>query len=73
MTTVPVSAAVKHTFQPTDINFYSIVTIVGGTVGGYISFAGGHRLLEGGIRGQKGLKYVMKVPFLVSVLLQSFV
>ena len=58
VTTVPVSAAVKHTFLPTDINFYSIVTIVGGTVGGYISFAGGHRLLEGGIRGQKGLKYV---------------
>ena len=56
--TVPVSTAIKHTFMPTNIDFYSIVTIVGGTVGGYISFAGGHRLLEGGVHGQKGLKYV---------------
>lgn len=56
--TVPVSTAIKHTFMPTNIDFYSIVTIVGGTVGGYISFAGGHRLLEGDVHGQKGLKYV---------------
>lgn len=56
--TVPVSTAIKHTFMPTNIDFYSIVTVVGGTVGGYISFAGGHRLLEGGVHGQKGLKYV---------------
>ncbi|MCM6834208.1 divalent metal cation transporter [Leuconostoc mesenteroides] len=58
VTTVPVSSAIKHTFLPSNIDFYSIVTIVGGTVGGYISFAGGHRLLEGGVHGQKGLKYV---------------
>ncbi|GAP00367.1 NRAMP family divalent metal transporter [Fructobacillus ficulneus] len=56
--TVPVSPAISHTFFPTHIDFYSIVTIVGGTVGGYISFAGGHRLLEGGVRGKEGLKYV---------------
>ena len=34
------------------------LTIVGGTVGGYISFAGGHRLLAGGASGQKDIKYV---------------
>jgi Mn2+/Fe2+ NRAMP family transporter len=28
---------------------------VGGTVGGYISFAGGHRLLEAGVKGKEGL------------------
>ncbi|AKP67484.1 NRAMP family divalent metal transporter [Companilactobacillus ginsenosidimutans] len=55
---VPYKAAVTHTFMPTDINFYSIVTIVGGTVGGYISFSGGHRLIEGGMKGEKELKYV---------------
>lgn len=58
ITTVPVATAVQHTFMPTEINFYSIVTIVGGTVGGYISFSGGHRLLEGGVRGQENIRYV---------------
>ncbi|WP_461244157.1 NRAMP family divalent metal transporter [Secundilactobacillus muriivasis] len=58
VTTVPVATAVHHTFMPTEINFYSIVTIVGGTVGGYISFSGGHRLLEGGVRGQENIRYV---------------
>lgn len=52
---IPYGAAVSHTFMPTKVNFYSILTIVGGTVGGYISFAGGHRLLEGGAQGTKDL------------------
>ena len=58
VTTVPLQSAVHHTFMPTSIDFYSIVTIVGGTVGGYISFSGGHRLLEGGVRGINNIKYV---------------
>ncbi|WP_311408673.1 NRAMP family divalent metal transporter [Liquorilactobacillus uvarum] len=55
---VPYGTAIQHTFAPTKIDFYSIVTIVGGTVGGYISFSGGHRLIEGGVRGEKNIKYV---------------
>ncbi|WP_125589161.1 NRAMP family divalent metal transporter [Companilactobacillus jidongensis] len=55
---VPYQTAVTHTFAPSHIDFYSIVTIVGGTVGGYISFSGGHRLIEGGLKGEKELKYV---------------
>ncbi|MCH4171693.1 MAG: divalent metal cation transporter [Lactobacillus sp.] len=55
---VPYQSAVTHTFMPTSINFYAIVTIVGGTVGGYISFAGGHRLIEGGLKGKENIKYV---------------
>ncbi len=35
-----------------------IVTIVGGTVGGYISFAGGHRLVDAGITGKENVKFV---------------
>lgn len=58
VSTVPVAAATHGTFMPTKINFYSIVTIVGGTVGGYISFSGGHRLLEGGVSGKENIKYV---------------
>ncbi len=55
---VPYQSAVQHTFAPTQISFYAIVTIVGGTVGGYISFAGGHRLIEGGLVGKDKIKYV---------------
>ena len=42
----PLAQVVHRTFVPTVINFTSIVTLVGGTVGGYITFAGAHRLLE---------------------------
>ncbi|OEY82281.1 membrane protein [Oenococcus kitaharae] len=55
---VPYQSAIQHTFVPTQLSFYAIVTIVGGTVGGYISFAGGHRLLEGGLKGKENIKYV---------------
>src|SRR5882762_2886554 len=49
-----VEAAIK-TFFPDQINELVILTIVGGTVGGYISFAGAHRLLDAGISGQENL------------------
>lgn len=42
----PLAEVVHRTFLPTSINLTSIVTLVGGTVGGYITFAGAHRLLE---------------------------
>ena len=42
----PLSRVAHRTFIPSTINFTSIVTLVGGTVGGYITFAGAHRLLE---------------------------
>lgn len=41
--------AVQKTFIPDKIDGLIILTIVGGTVGGYISFAGAHRLLEAGV------------------------
>jgi Mn2+/Fe2+ NRAMP family transporter len=36
--------------------FLAVMTIVGGTVGGYISFAGAHRLLDSGVSGPEGLE-----------------
>ncbi len=42
----PLGEVVHRTFFPSTINLTSIVTLVGGTVGGYITFAGAHRLLE---------------------------
>jgi len=42
----PLLLAIKHTFRPEKTDLFMIITLVGGTVGGYISFAGAHRLLE---------------------------
>lgn len=42
----PIATVVHRTFMPSVINFTSVITLVGGTVGGYITFAGAHRLLE---------------------------
>ena len=36
----------------------AIITLVGGTVGGYISFAGAHRLIDAGVKGPAALKEV---------------
>jgi Mn2+/Fe2+ NRAMP family transporter len=47
----PVAEAALRTVVPTRIDALAIVTIVGGTVGGYITFAGAHRLLDAGLSG----------------------
>lgn len=47
----PVDTVLEHLILPGHFDAQAILTIVGGTVGGYISFAGAHRLLEAGWRG----------------------
>ncbi|WP_121640138.1 NRAMP family divalent metal transporter [Virgibacillus sp. Bac330] len=59
-TSPPVGEAMINTVKPEKISMYAIITLVGGTVGGYITFAGGHRLLDAGIKGEKNLSYVTK-------------
>ncbi|WP_342331582.1 NRAMP family divalent metal transporter [Pedobacter sp. FW305-3-2-15-E-R2A2] len=54
----PVGEAVLRTFVPLKIDLVTIVTLVGGTVGGYITFSGGHRLLDAGIKGKGALQEV---------------
>ena len=54
----PVAEAAVKTFFPDEIDAIAIITLVGGTVGGYITFAGGHRLLDAGIKGEKALPEV---------------
>lgn len=56
----PIASAIHHSFFPDKISALAIVTLVGGTVGGYISFSGGHRLLDAGIKGQASLPDVNK-------------
>ncbi|WP_368993484.1 NRAMP family divalent metal transporter [Caldifermentibacillus hisashii] len=56
----PYGEAVMKTFIPDDISYLAIVTLVGGTVGGYITFAGGHRLIDAGIKGKEAIPQVTK-------------
>lgn len=56
----PVGEAVLKTFVPDTIDVLAIVTLVGGTVGGYITFAGGHRLLDAGVKGVAALPEVTR-------------
>lgn len=59
-TSPPVGEAIVNTFKPEQISIFAIVTLVGGTVGGYITFAGGHRLLDAGVKGIESLPQVTK-------------
>ncbi|MCA1622959.1 MAG: divalent metal cation transporter [Acidobacteria bacterium] len=54
----PFVEAITKTFVPDKIDALATVTLVGGTVGGYISFAGAHRLIEAGIKGKQALPEV---------------
>jgi len=47
----PVAEAALRSVAPTRFDGFAIVTLVGGTVGGYITFAGAHRLLDAGVVG----------------------
>lgn len=51
----PMGDALVRAVLPERIDPLAIVTIVGGTVGGYITFAGAHRLLDSGARGESGV------------------
>ncbi|MEY3178364.1 MAG: hypothetical protein RJB42_605, partial [Bacteroidota bacterium] len=54
----PVGEAITRTFIPLKIDAMAIITLVGGTVGGYISFSGAHRLLDAGLTGTENTKEV---------------
>lgn len=60
LTKPPVLDAAQKMIVPDDINklIVPVITLVGGTVGGYITFAGAHRLLEAGIKGKHFIPFV---------------
>jgi Mn2+/Fe2+ NRAMP family transporter len=47
----PLGDALVQTVSPDTASFLVITTLIGGTVGGYIVYAGAHRLVDNGIRG----------------------
>ncbi|MEK6266147.1 MAG: divalent metal cation transporter [Clostridium sp.] len=63
-TNPPVGEMIARTFVPTNFEFMPFVTLVGGSVGGYITFAGGHRLIDAKITGQKNIGEITKSSIL---------
>lgn len=56
----PLAEAAIRTIAPLQLDARAIVTLVGGTVGGYITFAGAHRLIDAGISGVGSLPEVRR-------------
>lgn len=47
----PVGQALVQAVWPSEVDFLAITTLIGGTVGGYITYAGAHRLVDAGVTG----------------------
>ncbi|GAB4098071.1 NRAMP family divalent metal transporter [Sinomonas halotolerans] len=47
----PLGEALVNTVVPEKVDFLVITTLIGGTIGGYITYAGAHRLLASGATG----------------------
>ncbi|MDT9595135.1 divalent metal cation transporter [Nocardioides zeae] len=47
----PVGESLRNVVLPEQFDFLAVTTIIGGTVGGYITYAGAHRLLDSGTTG----------------------
>lgn len=56
----PLAEAAIRAVNPTHFSFTAVLTIVGGTVGGYITFSGAHRLLDARQTGIENLSAVNK-------------
>lgn len=56
----PLAEAALRSVNPTQFSFTAVLTIVGGTVGGYITFSGAHRLLDARQTGIANLGAVNK-------------
>lgn len=71
----PIGTAVKESLFPTatiDSLFTAILTLLGGTVGGYITFAGAHRLIDAGITSEENLPQI-KQSSVVGISIASIV
>jgi len=56
----PVGLALRNAVLPDAIDVLAITTLVGGTVGGYITYAGAHRLLDAGVQGREAVAAISR-------------
>lgn len=60
----PVTEAATQTVLPDNVDVLAITTIVGGTVGGYITYAGAHKLLASGVTGVENVRQIARTSAL---------
>lgn len=56
----PVGEAMRNAVLPDDISFLIITTLIGGTIGGYITFSGAHRLVDSGVVGPDSVREITR-------------
>jgi len=56
----PVGDALRNVVLPEEVSLLAITTLVGGTVGGYIVYAGAHRLLDSGVMGTEHVRDITR-------------
>ncbi|GAA4237347.1 divalent metal cation transporter [Actinomadura meridiana] len=54
----PLGDALRQSVAPETVDFLIITTLIGGTVGGYITYAGAHRMIESGLRGPEHVREI---------------
>ncbi|MBI2730507.1 MAG: divalent metal cation transporter [Sphingobacteriales bacterium] len=60
ITEPPMKEVLINAVAPSKFSWIAVITLVGGTVGGYITFAGAHRLLDAGVKGKETLPLVSR-------------
>jgi Mn2+/Fe2+ NRAMP family transporter len=60
----PVGDALIQSVAPEKISFLAITTLIGGTVGGYIVYAGAHRMVDNGVRGVENVREITRASVL---------
>ena len=56
----PVGRALRNVVLPEQVSVLAITTLIGGTIGGYIVYAGAHRLLDSGVSGPEHLQEITR-------------
>ncbi|QWZ08956.1 divalent metal cation transporter [Nocardioides panacis] len=70
----PVGDALANVVRPEKFSFLAVTTIIGGTVGGYITYAGAHRMLDSGRTGPEHVGEITRssvVSILVTGLMRA--
>ena len=56
----PMGDVFRNTVLPEEVSFLATTTLIGGTVGGYIVYAGAHRLLDSGVQGPERVRDITR-------------
>ncbi len=56
----PLGLALKNAVIPDGVDFLIITTLIGGTIGGYITYAGAHRMIDAGVSGRDNVTAITR-------------